>query len=67
MQDMVRVAPTHSKKRLATPQANKSSEPNPVFADPAFAMQKKRLDDEFEAGLPGGRTWLLIVEVRYDR
>jgi transcription elongation factor GreB len=26
---------------------------------------KKRVDDEFEAELPGGRTRFLIVEVRY--
>jgi transcription elongation factor GreB len=32
----------------------------------ARAVLKKRLDDEFEAELPGGRTRFLIVEVRYD-
>ncbi|MEY2170348.1 MULTISPECIES: transcription elongation factor GreB [unclassified Rhodanobacter] len=32
----------------------------------ARAMLKKRLDDEFEAELPGGRTRFLIVEVRYQ-
>ncbi|MEW9570671.1 transcription elongation factor GreB [Rhodanobacter sp. Si-c] len=31
----------------------------------ARAVLKKRLDDEFEAELPGGRTRFLIVEVRY--
>lgn len=32
----------------------------------ARAVLKKRLDDEFEAELPGGRTQFLIVDVRYD-
>ena len=32
----------------------------------ARAALKKRLDDEFEAELPGGRTRFLIVEVRYE-
>ena len=32
----------------------------------ARAVLKKRLDDEFEAELPGGRARFLIVEVRYD-
>lgn len=32
----------------------------------ARAVLKKRLDDEFEAELPGGRTRFLIVEVRYQ-
>jgi transcription elongation factor GreB len=32
----------------------------------ARAVLKKRLDDEFEAELPGGRTRFLIVEVRYE-
>ena len=31
----------------------------------ARAALKKRLDDEFEAELPGGRTRFLIVDVRY--
>jgi len=31
----------------------------------ARAVLKKRLDDEFEAELPGGRTRFLIVDVRY--
>lgn len=31
----------------------------------ARAVLKKRVDDEFEAELPGGRTRFLIVEVRY--
>lgn len=29
-------------------------------------MLKKRLDDEFEAMLPGGATRFVIVEVAYD-
>ena len=32
----------------------------------ARAVLKKRLDDEFEAELPGGRTRFLIVDVRYE-
>ena len=32
----------------------------------ARAVLKKRLDDEFEAELPGGRTRFLIVEVHYQ-
>ena len=32
----------------------------------ARAVMKKRLDDEFEAELPGGRTRFLIVDVRYE-
>ena len=32
----------------------------------ARAALKKRLDDEFEAELPGGRTRFLIVDVRYE-
>lgn len=32
----------------------------------ARAMLKKRLDDEFEAMLPGGATRFVIVEVAYD-
>lgn len=32
----------------------------------ARAVLKKRLDDEFEAELPGGRTKFLIVEVHYQ-
>lgn len=32
----------------------------------ARAMLKKRLDDEFEAMLPGGATRFVIVEVGYD-
>ncbi|MDG2516296.1 transcription elongation factor GreB [Lysobacter soli] len=32
----------------------------------ARAMLKKRLDDEFEAMLPGGATRFVIVEVVYD-
>ena len=32
----------------------------------ARAVLKKRLDDEFEAELPGGRTRFLIAEVRYE-
>ena len=32
----------------------------------ARAMLKKRLDDEFEAMLPGGTTRFVIVEVAYD-
>lgn len=31
----------------------------------ARAVLKKRVDDEFEAELPGGRTHFLIVDVRY--
>jgi transcription elongation factor GreB len=31
----------------------------------ARAILKKRIDDEFEAELPGGRTAFAIVEVRY--
>ena len=32
----------------------------------ARAVLKRRLDDEFEAELPGGRTRFLIAEVRYE-
>ena len=32
----------------------------------ARAVLKKRLDDEFEAELPGGRTRFLVVDVRYE-
>ena len=32
----------------------------------ARAALKKRLDDEFEVELPGGRTRFLIVDVRYE-
>lgn len=32
----------------------------------ARAVLKKRLDDEFEADLPGGRMRFLIVKVRYE-
>ena len=32
----------------------------------ARAVLKKRLDDEFEAELPGGRMRFLIAEVRYE-
>ncbi|UHQ21737.1 transcription elongation factor GreB [Lysobacter sp. 5GHs7-4] len=32
----------------------------------ARAMLKKRVDDEFEAALPGGATRFAIVEVRYE-
>jgi transcription elongation factor GreB len=32
----------------------------------ARAALKKRLDDEFEAELPGGRVRFVIVEVRYE-
>ncbi|MDO1530590.1 transcription elongation factor GreB [Fulvimonas sp. R45] len=32
----------------------------------ARAVLKKRVDDEFEAELPGGRTRFLVVEVHYD-
>lgn len=32
----------------------------------ARAMLKKRMDDEFEAMLPGGATRFVIVEVAYD-
>jgi len=32
----------------------------------ARAALKKRLDDEFEAELPGGRTRFLIVDVHYE-
>jgi transcription elongation factor GreB len=32
----------------------------------ARAVLKKRVDDEFEAELPGGRTRFLVVEVRYE-
>jgi len=32
----------------------------------ARAVLKKRVDEEFEAELPGGRTAFAIVEVRYD-
>jgi transcription elongation factor GreB len=32
----------------------------------ARAALKKRIDDEFEAELPGGRTRFLIADVRYD-
>lgn len=32
----------------------------------ARAVLKKRIDDEFEAELPGGRTTFAIIAVRYD-
>ena len=32
----------------------------------ARAMLKKRIDDEFEAALPGGNARFLIVDVRYE-
>lgn len=32
----------------------------------ARALLKKRIDDEFEVDLPGGRTGFVIVEVAYD-
>lgn len=32
----------------------------------ARAALKKRIDDEFEAPLPGGRTRFLVLDVRYD-
>lgn len=32
----------------------------------ARALLKKRIDDEFEVDLPGGRTGFVIVDVRYD-
>ncbi|HZP65345.1 MAG TPA: transcription elongation factor GreB [Rudaea sp.] len=32
----------------------------------ARAVLKKRIDDEFEAELPGGRRRFVVVEVRYD-
>ena len=32
----------------------------------ARALLKKRMDDEFEVELPGGRTGFVIVDVRYE-
>jgi transcription elongation factor GreB len=32
----------------------------------ARAMLKKRMDDEFEAQLPGGKTGFVIVDIRYS-
>lgn len=32
----------------------------------ARALLKKRIDDEFEVDLPGGRTGFVVVDVRYD-
>jgi transcription elongation factor GreB len=37
-----------------------------IDAPLARAMLKKRVDDEFEAQLPGGPVRFVIVEVRYD-
>ncbi|MBD8900283.1 GreA/GreB family elongation factor [Rhodanobacter sp. DHG33] len=76
-QVIVRLTPTHSKGELEPHQTNKLSKPDTVLGPDetnarldwmsidsplTCAALKRRLDDEFEAELSGGRTRFLFMK-----